>query len=231
MRPAAALFVAIATLLVATTSYFAFSRAASGTPLFWILAAGPSLALGVVAAMWAARQEVLVSWLSPQWGDISRGIGGAAVLFAAALAFTRVVAPVGSPREIWIAVLYGQIGDPRLTAHSPAIAALIVATAVAEEVVWRGMVTLLLAERVGSRLAWLAAAPLYALAYVPTAWSLRVGSTLNPVLVLAALAGGLVWGALARAFGSLVPAMVAHAFFDWAVIGMFPLWGRALTGV
>ena len=48
---------------------------------------------------------------------------------------------------------------------------------------------------------------------------------LNPVLPLAALGGGLVWGAMARAFGRLAPSVLAHALFDWAVVMMFPLWG------
>ncbi len=126
--------------------------------------------------------------------------------------------------------LYGQFGDPRqLAAHAPAIAATIAATALAEEVLWRGVVTHLLEERLGSRMAWLWAAGLYAVAYVPTAWSLRAGAGdaggLNPAVVGAALAGGLLWGAMARAFGRLAPGVLAHALFDWAVVMMFPLWG------
>jgi membrane protease YdiL (CAAX protease family) len=229
MRLSAASFVGLATGLVAICSYYAFSRAVAGTGAFWALAAGPSLGLGAWALAWGARDRLLGNWLSPRWGDISRGVASAALLFAAAWSFVRFVAPVGSRRELWIALLYGQLGDPRLTAHSPAVAALVVTTAMAEELVWRGMVTLLLAERVGSRLAWIVAALLYAASYLPTAWSLRMGGTLNPVLVLAALGGGLVWGGLARRFGSLVPSMVSHAFFDWAVIGVFPLWGSALV--
>jgi membrane protease YdiL (CAAX protease family) len=102
------------------------------------------------------------------------------------------------------------------------------AAALAEEVLWRGAITQLLAQRFGSRTAWLWAAGLYALAYVPAAWSLRAmgpDAGVNPVLPAAALAGGLLWGAMARAFGSLAPSVLAHALFDWAVVMMFPLWG------
>ena len=99
--------------------------------------------------------------------------------------------------------------------------------AVAEEVLWRGAVMQVLADRVGTRTAWVWAAVLYAVAYVPTAWSLRAGGTgsLDPLLPVAALGAGLLWGAMARAWGRLVPGMIAHVFFDWAVVMMFPLWG------
>jgi hypothetical protein len=56
-------------------------------------------------------------------------------------------------------------------------------------------------------------------------WALRAGEGLNPVLVIAALGGGLLWGAMARLFGRLVPGMIAHVLFDWAVVIVFPLWG------
>jgi membrane protease YdiL (CAAX protease family) len=48
---------------------------------------------------------------------------------------------------------------------------------------------------------------------------------LNPLVVAAALGGGLLWGAMARAFGRLFPSVLAHVVFDWAVVMMFPLWG------
>jgi membrane protease YdiL (CAAX protease family) len=230
MRPAAAAFVALAVVVTGVASYFAFLPQSSGTIAFWVFAVGPTLVLGALAAAWAAREDLLREWLSPKWGDFSRGVVGAVLLFCVAWASVHLVAPVGSTREIWLVSLYGEIGDPRvLQAHAPAVAATIAAAAIAEEVLWRGAVTQLLAERVGSRTAWLWAAGLYALAYVPTAWSLRAvagpGGGLNPLLPVAALAGGLLWGAMARAFGRLAPSVLAHASFDWAVVMMFPLWG------
>jgi membrane protease YdiL (CAAX protease family) len=197
---------------------------------FWVLAAGPQLVLGAFAAVWASREVLLREWLTPRWGDFTRGVLGAALFFAAAWGFARLLAPIGSSREIWLVSLYGQLGDPRvLQSHAPAIAATIGATALAEEVLWRGVVTQLLAQAVGSRLAWLWAAGIYALAYVPTAWSLRAGAGdlggPNPLVILGALFGGLLWGAMARGFGRLLPSVLAHALFDWAVVMMAPLWG------
>jgi len=230
MRPVAVAFVALAVVVTAVASYFAFLPQSSGTVAFWVLAGGPTLVLAAVAAAWARREDLLREWLTPRWGDFTRGAVGAVLFFGVAYAGSRLVMPIGSKHEIWLVTLYGQIGDPRLLqAHAPVVAATIVAVALAEEVLWRGTVTQLLAERVGSRTAWLWAAVLYALVYVPTAWSLRAGGPaggLDPVLPLAALAGGLLWGGMARGFGSLVPSVLAHALFDWAVVMMFPLWGR-----
>ena len=48
----------------------------------------------------------------------------------------------------------------------------VIAMAAADEVLWRGFVTRLIAERVGSRTAWLYAIVPYALAQVPTMWAL-----------------------------------------------------------
>jgi membrane protease YdiL (CAAX protease family) len=226
MRPIAATFVVVAVVVTGVTSWLAFAPERSGTLAFWALAAGPSVALAAVAAVWAFREDLLREWLTPRWGDFSRGAFGAIALFAAAWAFVRVIAPVGSSREIWLVPLYGQIGDPRtLQAHAPAVAGVIVAAATAEELVWRGMIAQLLAERVGSSRAWLWSAGLYALAYVPTMAALSTGGHLDPILVLAAGAGALLWGGIARTTGRLFPAILAHALFDWAVVMMLPLWG------
>jgi membrane protease YdiL (CAAX protease family) len=228
MRPAA--FVALAVVATAGSSYFAFRPQSSGTVAFWVLAGGPALVLGAASAAWAKRTDLLSEWLTPKWGDFTRGVVGAALLFACAWAFARLIAPVGSAREIWLVSLYGQLGDPRLMqAHAPAIGATIVAVALAEEVLWRGMATTVLAAAVGPRRAWLLAAVLYALSYVPTAWSLRSDAGghggLNPMLPIAALGIGLLLGAMARAFGRLAPGILAHALFDWLAVMMFPLWG------
>jgi membrane protease YdiL (CAAX protease family) len=225
-----AVLASVAVVVTAVASYFAFLPEWSGTWQLWALAAGPSVVLGAAALARASHEGLLREWLSPKSGDFTWGVSSAAGLFGVAWGLARVVAPVGSTREIWLASLYGQIGNPRvLQAHAPMVAAAIAVAALAEEVVWRGAVTRLLAERVGSRWAWAWAAGLYALAYVPTAWSLRApdGSSagLNPVLPLAALGAGLLWGAMARALGRLAPGILAHALFDWAVLMMFPLWG------
>jgi membrane protease YdiL (CAAX protease family) len=225
MRPAGALFVAVAFGVSCVTSYLAFQPARAGTLSFWALATGPTIVLGAFAAAWAEADGLLREWLAPRWGDFTRGLSGALALFVLAWVFVRVVAPVGSTREIWLVSIYGSLGDPRtLQVHATEVALCVVAAAAAEEILWRGLVTQLLAERFGSRWAWVWAAALYALATVPSALALRTGVGPNPVLFLAALGGGLLWGGMARFFGRLAPGILAHALFDWATVMMFPLW-------
>jgi uncharacterized protein len=228
MRKVARAFVLAAVAVTGATSYLAFLPRYSGTLAFAALAVLPTVVLAVLAACWARRDELLREWLSPGWGDFTRGVVGAVVLFGGAWGFARVVAPVGSTREVWLVSLYGQLGDPKvLQAHASAIALTVGVASAAQEVLWRGMVTQLLADRVGSRLAWVWAAGLYALAYLPSSWSLGAAASggINPLLPIAALGAGLLWGAMARFFGRLAPGILAHALFDWAVVMMFPLWG------
>jgi uncharacterized protein len=228
--PAAAV-VLLVVLVTGSASFLAFGPSGSGITAFWSIIGVPTLLLGAFAAAWARREVLLREWLTPRWGDFTRGLFGAAALFGLAWAFVRLVAPVGSPREIWLVSLYSQIGDPHvLHARGAAVAVAIVVSALAEEMIWRGLVTRLLAEKVGSRAAWVWAAVLYAAAYTPSAFVMTGGAGPNPVLVLAALGGGLLWGAMARAFGSLVPSTLSHALFDWAVVMMFPFWGPGHVG-
>jgi membrane protease YdiL (CAAX protease family) len=146
--PFAVAFISIAVVGSGVASYLAFSPERSGHLAFWMLTVGPTSVLAAIAAVWAQRQDLLREWISPRWGDFTRGILGAVGLFLAAWGITHVAAPVGSPREIWLVSLYGQIGDPRgLQAHASAVAAVVLVAAVGEEIVWRGAVTQLLARR------------------------------------------------------------------------------------
>jgi uncharacterized protein len=226
MRPTAAGLVAVAVIVTGASSYYAFAACESGSLAFWALAAGPTALLGVLAATWARREDFLAEWLLPRWGDLTVAVLGASALYVGAWAFVHVVAPVGSRREVWLVPLYGQIGDPRiLHAHALPVAATLGVAALAEELLWRGMVTQLLAERVGSRTAWLWSAALCGLSYVPTMWALRTVGGLNPLLVLAGAGVGLACGGLVRSTGRLLPAVLAHAAFDCAVVLVAPLWG------
>jgi membrane protease YdiL (CAAX protease family) len=226
MRPGTLLLLVAAVGLVGLGTYFGFQPERSGTPAFWGMVAAPTMLLAGIALYRAHREGTLADSLRPKWGDFSRAFLAAAGLYIAAYGFSRSVAAAGTPREIWVVSLYGQLGDPKvLQSHALLVGLAILVMAAAEEIVWRGMVTQLLAERFGSRVAWVGAAFLYALAHLLTMWSLRSGSGLDPILPLAALAAGLVFGAMERAFGRLMPSILAHALFDWGVVMMFPLWG------
>lgn len=80
--------------------------------------------------------------------------------------------------------------------------------AAAEEVAWRGGVQQVLAERLGSLRGWLAASALFGAAHLATG---------NVAVGLLALAGGLLWGGIFLWRGRLLPAVLSHAVFSFAL--------------
>jgi uncharacterized protein len=217
-------------LTIAVAAQLAFDVSRAGTPSVFLIMAVPTVALAVVAVVRARNDGVLRSWLTPRSGDFTRGFAAAGVLFGASFAFTRAFMPAQSERSSWIARLYLQLGDPTALRKSVVIVVIaIIVLSVAEELVWRGLVLSLLEEQIGSRRAWVWAAVLYALAHVPTVWALKDPvAGMNPLILLVALAAGLVWGGMARAFGRLLPGMFSHVLFSWTVVMMFRLWGPSV---
>ncbi len=217
-------------LTLAVASFFAFDLSRAGTTSFYLIMAAPTVLLAIVGLLRAKDDGVLKHWISVKSGDFSRGFAAAAVLFGASYTFMKVVAPPDSIRASWLARLYLQLGDPQiLRKHVGTVVIAIIVMAIAEEIVWRGLVISLLEEMIGSRRAWVWAAVLYSVAHAPTIWALRdpvAGA--NPVIVVAALGCGLVWGGMARAFERLLPGMFSHVLFDWTVIMMFRLWGPSV---
>jgi uncharacterized protein len=221
--------VALLTVAVAAGMHFAFRLERAGAPSFWGLAIGPTLAVALVAAVWARGQGELGVWLRPVWGDFTRGVVGAALLFG--VSYYVAHAWAGTPRESWLARLYLQCGDPASLRERTLLAlAAVVTAAASEEIVWRGLVPSLLEPWIGARWAYPAAALPYAAATLPTLWALRDPEAgLNPLLPLAAIGGGLVWGEMARRFhGRLMPSIIAHTFFAWLVLMTFRLWGPSV---
>lgn len=221
-----AIFLAGIVALVGAGAFYGFQLSHAGRASFVLWVGLPTVGLAIVGVLRAHAEGVLREWLTIRGGDFTRGFVGAAVLFAAAWGGARVLAPFGSPRESWLARLYLQIGDVgTLRLHVAFVVAVIVVLAIAEEIVWRGLVPLLLAAYIGPRRAWVWAAVLYALAHLPTIVALRDPEAgLNPLLPAAALVAGLVWGGMTRGFGRLWPAIFAHVLFDWTVVMMFRLW-------
>lgn len=220
-----ALWLVIIVLAVGTGAYFGFLPDHARTPSFWLIVGAPTVVLAALGLFRAHKNEELRGWLKPEWGDFTRGFLGAAVLFAGAVVMSKVVFPAGSPRTIWLSTLYLQIGSPEeLQPHAAKVALVLIVLAAAEEILWRGLVTTLIAERIGSRHAWIYAAVLYGLAHVPVMFAMKLGDNLNPVVPLAALGCGLVWGAMTRLFRRITPGILAHALFDWCIVMMFPLW-------
>lgn len=203
-------------VLLSLTYGFAFRESFVGSPAFlWALAV-PYLLLTGLAVHHFWEQGTWLDRLKPRGGDISIGaVSALALLFASWLA-RSALAPAGTPRQAWLFRIYLQLGDPEVLQHSAMLTALLLLVAAAEELVWRGLVLDLVSERFGTRRGWLLTTLLYALTLAPTAYFLRDPSAgLNPLLPIAALGAGLVWGFLAGRLGRLVPVIVSHMAFTY----------------
>lgn len=221
------LFLVTIVVAIGVASHFAFQLDRAGQVSAFVCMLIPTVAIAALGLYRAWDEGTLRDWLAVRAGDFTRGFLAAVVLFGMAWAGAKIVAPMGTARESWLARLYLQRGDPGMVRqHVSLIVAGLVVIVIAEEIVWRGFVPALLADTIGSRRAWVWSAVLYAVAHLPTAWALRdpVAGP-NPVVPLAALVTGLVWGAMARRFGRLLPGAISHVLFDWVVLTMFPLWG------
>lgn len=230
MRTALWLVLVVATLGVA--SYAAFELARAGSFAFWALIGVPYAVVAGISAWQLRRSGRLRSILRPVWGDFAAGLFSMLALFVAAYGVSRQLVPAGASAFSWtpgnyLARFYLQFGSPpAVHARSARVLGGLIALAFAEELVWRGFVTNLLDERFGVRVGWLYTVALYVLAQIPTMWSLRDPITgLNPTLPLAAIGGGLVWGALMRRHRRLVPGIISHALYLWCVVLLFRLWG------
>ena len=80
-------------------------------------------------------------------------------------------------------------------------------------------------QRYGDRRSWPLSAVLYSLSLLPTAFTLRGPAGLNPILPLAALGCGLVWGFMGRLFGRLPPLIISHMIFTYFAAVQFRLPG------
>lgn len=84
----------------------------------------------------------------------------------------------------------------------------------AEEIFWRGMSQRVFSKYFGANTGWVFGAFVYAVVHI---WSL------NLILIMAALIGGLYWGWIYKRLGSLWPGIISHALWDIAIFLIFPL--------
>jgi len=106
--------------------------------------------------------------------------------------------------------LYALLGSPNVVQAY----VLLPLTAIAEEVVFRGVIQGALEPRLTRFGAPIAAACIYAAAHVASE---------NPTLLALALVMGLVWGYLRALTGSLWPGIASHVLWDWFVMVWSPL--------
>jgi membrane protease YdiL (CAAX protease family) len=223
------LIAAAAVLLVAASMSIAMRPALSGTSLVLLVPAAAYTLLTTLAVVRMRKQGTLSEKLRPRSGDLTFGAIVTVMLFFGALAGRMFLAPHGSVREAWIMNIYLQVGDPEiLQRHLLVVTIAVCAVAALEEVSWRGLVYSALEERLGTRRAFPATAVLYSAAHLPTMVLLRdpfAGP--NPLVVLAALGCGLVWGLVVAHTGRLPVAIISHVLFTWGVVLQFPLWRLA----
>lgn len=223
------LIAAAAVLLVAVSMSIAMRPAWSGTALLLLFPAAAYGLLTILALVRMRKDGTLAEKLRPRSGDLTFGAIVTAMLFFGALAGRMFLAPHGSVREAWIRDIYLQVGDPEmLQRHVVGVSLAVCAIAALEEVSWRGLVYSALEEHLGTRRAFPATAILYATAHLPTMLLLRdpfAGP--NPLVVLAALGCGLVWGLVVARTGRLPVAIISHVLFTWVVLLQFPLWRLA----
>jgi uncharacterized protein len=204
--------------VMAAANAFAFSPRFAGQLTFvWVLAV-PSLVFAAIAIYRMDRDGTLLELFRVRAGDVSIGVGTTLGIGLAIFGVRSQVMPAGSPADAWLLRLYLHLGktpDDRSTYALVAVAFLVVA--LLEEITWRGLVQQVLEERFGVKKGWLLTASLYALAYVPTLWMLRMPPAgLNPLLPAAALLCGTIWGFLAGRLQRLPPVLLSHALFTFA---------------
>jgi membrane protease YdiL (CAAX protease family) len=145
-------------------------------------------------------------------GDLSVGILLGMLLLAVGWLVKSRLVPEGSPREGWLFQIFLFAGPLHGTTKTLALLAMVAM----EEIVWRGFVAHNLSQALGTRRALPLAALLYALALLPTAWTLADPQAgLNPLLILAALGCGIVWTFLALRNKRLFPVWASHAVFSY----------------
>jgi uncharacterized protein len=212
--------VALCVVAVAAAQAYAMQPANAGSMRLWGVLLAVYLILGTLSLL-ALRSHPSAPTLRPRAGDLTVGVlVGLATAAGGFFGLSTIVVP-GSGREIWLFGLYAQAGDVQ---GNTLLTLLLIAIVILEELVWRRWVLTILAER--SR-RW--AAPLSALAYaaahVPTYFVLTdPGVPGNPLLILAALGCGFIWGYMTLITRRLLPTIIAHGAFSYFLSAPMPHW-------
>jgi hypothetical protein len=222
--PGEAISVAVGvTLATGIVIAFAFDPRRAGTRAMLIALGLFYAVIGAFALYRLDQRGELRSKFRPASGDFTLGAAVAGALYGVAHLVDQLVAKHGSIREAWIMRIYLQIGDPNAPGQVLVGGAVFLIAAI-EELVWRGLVMRTLEAVYGPRRALIATSLLYTVAHLPTLYLVGDPTAgLNPLIVLAALGCGTVWGLVYLRTSRLVPAIFAHALFSWAVVE-FPIW-------
>lgn len=181
-----------------------------------------SALLAVVAIVAMRRRDRLAERLTPRWGDVSIGVLGAVLMIVITWAGRPPLAPRGSPRQAWVAQLYWFMGDMGALEGYSWLPWLIILAPMLDELVWRGWLQDELSRSFGRIRGLLLTAGLYAMTAAPTLFTLKDPTAgPNPLLLILALVGGLLFGFLTVVTKRATPAMIAHAAFSYFILLQF----------
>jgi len=186
-----------------------------GTRLQYALAG--ALLAGI--ALWSdADARALVR---PSHGSAGMGLAAGLVMVALTHAAFHVVAPVLPELRASTARLLAlaDVGGLSLTVS----AALIVAVAACEEVIFRGALAGAAAQPGERRLHAPSREQLLRVVALAAAYALAMVTLGSPLLVACAFACGLLWGALRVATRSLIAPITAHVVWDLGVLIVWPV--------
>ena len=138
------------------------------------------------------------------------GLAAGAILYGATRVVTALLPALWPAWGPWRDQLYAWRGGHGIGFLLPTLVLIVLA----EEVVWRGVVTRFALERWGRPLGLLAGALIYAAAHAGTG---------NPLLLAAALGCGLFWGWLYAATDDLTAPVLSHLAWDLMVLFVAPL--------
>jgi len=169
---------------------------------FWSRAAVAGLAIGAYAIV--VQRSRLEDLLGPTVADVAIGVGAAGVLYGVFWAGNATLRRWLPGVAAQVDALY-EVRSVRRPARLP-IATVLLVVGPCEELFWRGLVQ----ERAGFLLALAG----YAAVHL---WERKA------VLILAAVVGGVFWGALFSWRGTLVAPIVSHALWDLAIVVWRPL--------
>jgi uncharacterized protein len=186
--------------------YFVFVFPAG---IFWVkMAIATPILAAISISQIIPRKE---DFLSIRLRHIVIGVGSAVLLYAVFYAGNIVLTLILPGSHHMVASVYA---TGRSLPHWAIALLLLFVTSPAEEIYWHRFVQRTLGDRFGRLPAFFATVSLYTLVHVVT---------LNPALVLAAFAAGLVWGYIYYREGSIVPTVISHALWATTIFVLLPV--------
>lgn len=213
--------VAASVATIGAAQAYAMQPSNGSSPRMWGALIAAYLVLSVSLFFTLRRNDLPGPTFVPKAGDLSVGVLVGLVTVIAGFGGLEYIVGPGTGREIWLFRIYAQSGDIQGQTQLTLALGLVV---LLEELVWRGWVLSCL-RVLNKRWAAPLSAVAYAIAHLPTYFTLGdsvVGG--NPLIVLAALGCGLVWGYVTLLSGRIIPTIIAHAVFSYFLAGPMPRW-------